>query len=265
MHALALRYDWTPSHLPSSCACGTCFSVEHALSCPKGGFPSLRHNEIRDLTANLLTEICSDVCVEPQLQPLSGESLNNRTANTDDHACLDIAANGLWGGRYERAFMDVRVFNPYAHSNKQASLPSVYRTHERMKKRAYQQRVLEIEHASFTPVVLSATGGMANEATLFYKRIASRLSEKWDQPYSTTMAWLCCRITFALLRSAIQCLRGVRSSKGHTNKPETPVDLVSSETHLSTDPQVIMSVLPQLKSLSCYFFCIILFIGFYFY
>ena len=45
--ALALRYDWTPSHLPSSCACGTCFSVEHALSCPKGGFPPLRHNEIR--------------------------------------------------------------------------------------------------------------------------------------------------------------------------------------------------------------------------
>ena len=125
---------WTPSHLPSSCACGTCFSVEHALSCPKGGFPSLRHNEIRDLTANLLTKICSDVCVEPQLQPLSGESLNNRTANTDDHAHLDIAANGLWGGRYERTFMDVRVFNPYAHSNKQAPLRSVYRTHERTRR-----------------------------------------------------------------------------------------------------------------------------------
>ena len=56
--------------------------------------------------------------------------------------------------------------------------PSVYRTHERMKKRAYQQRVLEVEHASFAPLVLSATGGMANETTLFYKRIASRLSEK---------------------------------------------------------------------------------------
>ena len=109
--ALALRYDWTPSHLPSSCACGTCFSVEHALSCPKGGFPSLCHNEIRDLTANLLTEICSDVCVEPQLQPLSGESLNNRAANTDDHARLDIAANGLWGGQYERTFMNVRVMH----------------------------------------------------------------------------------------------------------------------------------------------------------
>ena len=210
--ALALRYDWPPSHLPSSCACGASFSTEHALSCPKGGFPSLRHNEIRDLTANLLTEVCSNVCVEPELQPLSGESLKNRTANTEDHARLDIAANGLWGGRYESNFVDVRVFNPHAPTNKNTPLQSAYRTHEKMKKRAYQQRVLEIEHASFTPVVLSATGGMANEATFLKKRIAPLLALKWDQPYSTVMTWLRCRITFALLRSAIQCLRGARSS-----------------------------------------------------
>ena len=43
--ALALRYNWQPQHVPSTCACGTKFSVEHALSCPKGGFPSIRHNE----------------------------------------------------------------------------------------------------------------------------------------------------------------------------------------------------------------------------
>ena len=230
--ALALRYDWPPSHLPSSCACGASFSTEHALSCPKGGFPSLRHNEIFDLTANLLTEVCSNVCVEPELQPLSGESLKNRTANTEDHARLDIAANGLWGGRNERNFVDVRVFNPHAPTNKNTPLQSAYRTHEKMKKRAYQQRVLEIEHASFTPVVLSATGGMANEATFFYKRIASLLALKWDQPYSTVMTWLRCRITFALLHSAIQCLRGARSSRGHACKLETPVDLVTSESQL---------------------------------
>ena len=95
----------------------------------------------------------------------------NRTANTEDHAHLDIAANGLWGGRNERNFEDVRrVFNPHAPTNKNTPLQSAYRTHEKMKKRAYQQRVLEIEHASFTPVVLSATGGMANEATFFFTR-----------------------------------------------------------------------------------------------
>ena len=44
----------------------------------------------------------------------------------------------------------------------------------------YEQRVREVEHASFTrtPLVLSATGGMANEATVFYKRLASCLTTK---------------------------------------------------------------------------------------
>jgi len=43
-------------------------NVEHAFSCPKGGFPTIRHNEIRNLTASLLTD---EVQVEPTLQPLS--------------------------------------------------------------------------------------------------------------------------------------------------------------------------------------------------
>ncbi len=102
----------------------------------------------------------------------------------------------------------------------------------RLKKRAYDQRVREVEHASFTPLVLSATGGMANEATHFYKRLASCLANKWDHTYSSTMSWLRCRLTFSLLRSAIQCIRGARSSCGHACKSVPPIDLVSSETLL---------------------------------
>ena len=52
--ALYLRYGWLPSGLPVNCACGQGFSVDHALNCPTGGYPTLRHNELRDFTA----EIC---------------------------------------------------------------------------------------------------------------------------------------------------------------------------------------------------------------
>ena len=58
-----------------------------------------------------------------------------------------------------RAYLDVRVFNPFAVSNRRQSLPSVYRAQENKKKRQYSERVREVEHASFTPLVLSATGG----------------------------------------------------------------------------------------------------------
>ena len=60
------------------------------------------------------------------------------------------------------------------------------------KKRAYAQRVREIEHSFLTPLVMSASGGLAKEATNFYKRLASLLADKWDQPYSLTMNWLRC-------------------------------------------------------------------------
>ena len=155
--ALCLRYGWQPSRVPLNCDCGSQFSVEHALSCPKRGFPSIRHNEIRDLTANLLSEVCNDVCIEPHLQPITGEHLSGASANTQDGARLDIAANGLWGGRYERTFFDVRVFNPHALSNRQSNPAACYRKHEKTKKRAYEQRVLEVEHSSFTPLVMSST------------------------------------------------------------------------------------------------------------
>ena len=110
-NALALRYGWTPDRLPAKCACGSTFSVEHALSCAKGGFPSIRHNEIRDLTATLLTEVCHDVCIEPELQPVTNEVLTGSTANSQAGARLDIAANGVWGGTFEKTYFDVRVFN----------------------------------------------------------------------------------------------------------------------------------------------------------
>ena len=231
--ALALRYGWLPSNTPTSCACGKSFSVEHALSCPTGGFPSLRHNEIRDTVSAWLSEVCSNVSVEPHLQPVTGEILGGASANTEDGARLDVAADGFWGGRYERAFFDVRVFNPHAPTNKQQCLASTYRRHEREKMRAYEQRVREVEHGSFTPLVMSLSGGVGNAANVCYKRLASMLSDKWDQPYSTTLAWMRCKLSFSLLRSSIQCIRGARSAAGHPSRDITlPVDLMVSEAGL---------------------------------
>ena len=138
--AIALWYGWQPINVPSTCTCGRSFTVEHALSCPMGGFPTIRHNEIRDLTANLMSDVCHDVCVEPNFKPIIGEVLNGASAITDDGARLDIAANGFWGGRRERAYFDVGVFNPYVPSNRQP-LAACYRKHENIKNRAYEQRV----------------------------------------------------------------------------------------------------------------------------
>ena len=71
---LCLRYGWKLQNLPLHCACGDSLSVDHAMSCHKGGFPTLRHNEICNLTANLLKEVCPNTCIKPGLQSLDGEA-----------------------------------------------------------------------------------------------------------------------------------------------------------------------------------------------
>ena len=110
--ALALRYGWLPNNMPSTCDCGKHFTMEHALSCAKGGFPSIRYDEVRDITATLLTEVCHDVYVEPDLQPVTTDQLNGASANRQGGARLDISANGVWDGRFKKTYFDVRVLNP---------------------------------------------------------------------------------------------------------------------------------------------------------
>jgi len=56
-----------------------------------------------------------------------------------------------------------------------------------MKKRAYEARIREVEHATFPPLLFSATGGMADEACAFYNRLASLLCDKWSETYAAVM------------------------------------------------------------------------------
>ena len=90
----------------------------------------------------------------------------------------------------------------------------------------------EVEHGSFSPLVFSVFWGMAKEVTIFYKRLASLLSEKWTQHYSTIISWLRCIISFSLIRLPIRCLQGAQLAWGHPIGPiHLPIDLVRLETH----------------------------------
>ena len=77
----------------------------------------MRHDDIRDVTASLLQQVAHDVTIEPHLQPLTGETFRHRSAIAANGARLDVAASGVWGGRFDRTYLDIRVFNPHARSN----------------------------------------------------------------------------------------------------------------------------------------------------
>ena len=96
---------------------------------------TLRHNNLRDITVALLKEVCHDVKVEPQLQQLFGELLNERTANKQDDARVDIS---------ERGFYDVRVFYSNAKQYQNVEIKKFYKLNEKEKKRAYNERILNV-------------------------------------------------------------------------------------------------------------------------
>ena len=129
-------------------------------------------------------------------------------------------------------FFDVRVFHPFVRSNWSSSLSGAYARHEQVKRRQYEQRVREVEMATFMPLVFSTAGGMGRAATATMKRLASLLAHKWNIKYSVAINWLRCRFTFALLRAAVMCLRGTRA---HIHR-STPAPLLAvHEGHLPLD------------------------------
>ena len=56
----------------------------------RGGFMCIRHNDLLDLTANMMSEVCKDTEIEPKLTPLSGGKLQGRTSKNSNEARIDI-------------------------------------------------------------------------------------------------------------------------------------------------------------------------------
>ena len=80
-----------------------------------------------------------------------------------------------------------------------------------------------------------ATGGLASEATTFYRRLASLLACKWGDHYSVVMGWLHCSLSYSLLQSAIACVHGAHSSIGHFHRALLPLDLIQVESNIITN------------------------------
>ena len=128
--ALFIRCHWKLKRVPSICAYGKQFDIDHAMSRLEGGFIHQRHDIVRDALAKFFSEVCTYVKIEPALMPLTGEVLP-KSMKSSDNARLDIAARSFWQ-RGERLLFDIRV--------------------------------VEVEHGSFTSFVSTHYGGYGREA-----------------------------------------------------------------------------------------------------
>ena len=124
-------------------------------------------------------------------------------------ARLDVSGVGVWGA-HERTFLDIRIFHPNCPSYINKDIEKTYIHHENLKKNAYRERVLNVEHGSFTPIVFSTTGGASPEADKHHKRVAQLISLKKKEEYSHVINYIRTRLRFNLLKSILVAVRGER-------------------------------------------------------
>ena len=172
--------------------------MSHALHCAKGGYTHLQHIEIRDTFAQLLGDVCNDVQIGPKLQPLEGWTFDNKSTSTEDEARLDIKANGLFDSRFCRTFFE--IFNLFANSCRK-QIPEAYKHHEASKKRKYEQRIINVEKSSFSPLLFATTGGAGPSASKIITRLAVKLSDKTSEPYADVVGFIRTKVSFALFSS----------------------------------------------------------------
>ena len=156
---------------------------------------------MRDPFASLLKDVCHDEA-KPHLQPITGEVLIS-SANSYDEACLDVSVRGFW----QSAFFDVKVFNPFANSHLNQKVDTAFSSNENENKQHHNQRMIEVEHGSFSSLVFSPYGGNGREAERFLTELAQKLSDKKQIDYSIVIYWLRGKLCFNLLRSAVLCVR----------------------------------------------------------
>ena len=219
--SIRLRYNMRLKNLPQKCACEQNFSVDHALCCKKGGFVAQRHDNVKDLLIRCLSKVCRNVESEPHMIPLDNESFSLRSANISEEARLDIKVGGFWS-RGVNAFFDVRVTHVNSQSNQNKSTEKIFESHENEKKRHYNQRVIDVEQGTFTPLVFGTNGGFGKECDLFIKKLAEKMALKSDESYASVITWLRTKLSYCILKSVNTCVRGSRRPF-RTNPPDDQI------------------------------------------
>ena len=129
----------------------------------------LMEERMREINAKR-SKVCRNVETEPLLQPLDNEVFNLQSTVTSREARLDMKAGGFWTPGVT-AFFDVRVTHVNSRSNQGKYTATIFKEQEN-EKRKYNQRVMDVEMGTFTPLVFGANGGMGLDCQNFLRTLA---------------------------------------------------------------------------------------------
>ena len=159
--------------------CGEGFSIEHALSCKKGGLVTQRHDDARDEAGNLAAQAFTKgrVSYEPLINygrdtsaamPCVAATTGNQAG---EEARGNVLVHGLWD-KSTGCVLDTRVTDTDARSYAQLSSSQVLKAAEKVTKDKSLAPCLA-RRRGFMPLVYSVDGMSGKEAKSFERRITS--------------------------------------------------------------------------------------------
>ena len=100
--------------------------------------------------------------------------------------------------------IDVRVTHVNSRSNQGKYTATIFKEQESENKRKYNQRVMDVEMGTFTPLLFGTNGGMGLDCQNFLRTLANKLSTKNDEPYATVISWLRIQLSFLYIKNCTQ-------------------------------------------------------------
>ena len=180
-----MLYKWSPKYIHSTCVGGKRFEVDHALLCQKGGFIHRRHDEVKELIGHIWQ--MSYTMMWRSNPILYQTPVKYHITQPTDNKKQDSSPFKTFG-KEGNEHSDVRILNHFAQTHLRQKLENSFSNNEKEKKRSYGQRVIDVEHGSFTPLIFSSHWGYRRETDRFFSVLAEKLSTKKDISYGETVA-----------------------------------------------------------------------------
>jgi len=150
------------------------FTVEHGLSCKKGGFVGQRHDDVCEELAHLCSMALTPSQISSGPEIFYGRELNvaQRTEGEvlGDEARGDVGAHGFWK-RGRTTIFDIMICDTDAKSYGNHTSKKVLESTVLRKKSKYEEACLE-RRQDFTPMIYSFNGMVDKHACAAEKRIA---------------------------------------------------------------------------------------------
>jgi hypothetical protein len=225
---LALRYGRELVDAPELCdGCGKPFSARHAASCPVGGLPMRRHNELVGCIAKLLMKAGFHVLeYEPRIRYRSDEE--------DAAAGLigDIRVRGLFNDQRDTV-IDVKMADLDCESyakrlrTQKGDVEAVLSSLDQEKRKKHEQacRALRVD---FAPATMGIDGSLSPAFQSLLRRVVTRLARKTGAKPTVVAGSIKATVQMAIARAASMCLRSarqrIRGPRGGMGERVPPVD-----------------------------------------